>query len=157
MTRRKPLKFELLENGCLICISHKYSKHIKTGMEYLPYYDDLNRKNTLLHRYIYRKFYGEIPEGLVVRHKCDNSKCCNPLHLELGTREDNNHDRVQRNRSAKGEHHGRAKLTEQKVLEIYNNDKLSVTALARKYNVPHSHIYKIKRKMIWKHLFKEIA
>lgn len=31
--------------------------------------------------------------GLVVRHLCNNPKCCNPRHLTLGTRAQNNADR----------------------------------------------------------------
>ena len=34
----------------------------------------------------------EIPNGFIVRHKCDNRKCCNPEHLELGTYSDNSLD-----------------------------------------------------------------
>ena len=35
----------------------------------------------------------------VVRHKCDNPPCCNPLHLEAGTHADNTRDMMTRNNS----------------------------------------------------------
>ena len=53
-------------------------------------------ENILTHRLAYIVEYGEIPKGLLVRHKCDNRKCCNPNHLELGTIADNNRDRKER-------------------------------------------------------------
>lgn len=50
------------------------------------------------HRYIYWKLNGDIPEGLIVRHRCDNPPCCNPDHLEVGTYLDNSNDCTERNR-----------------------------------------------------------
>lgn len=43
---------------------------------------------------------GDIPEGMVVRHKCDNRACVALPHLELGTASDNQLDSVIRNRHA---------------------------------------------------------
>lgn len=50
-------------------------------------------------RYWYEQHFGSIPEGLVVRHKCDNPLCLNIDHLELGTVEDNVQDRNIRGRT----------------------------------------------------------
>ena len=48
-----------------------------------------NKKQGTAHRYSYQYFNGPIPDGLFVMHKCNNSVCCNPEHLELGTASDN--------------------------------------------------------------------
>ncbi len=154
MPVRKQIEYKINENGCHICISHK----ARTGgpVNYIPYWNPIFKKYTLLHRFVYEQKYGKIPKGKVVRHKCDNSLCINPEHLELGTRADNVQDRIIRNRSAIGEKHGRSKLTEQEVEEIFLNNKLSYTKLAERYNISRIQIYKIKNRITWKHITNKL-
>lgn len=53
------------------------------------------------HRVAYMLARGAIAPGLVVRHTCDSASCTNPLHLVLGTVEENNADRLARGRYSK--------------------------------------------------------
>ena len=41
------------------------------------------------HRVAYERRVGEIPEGLVIDHRCKNPACCNPEHLEPVTNRTN--------------------------------------------------------------------
>lgn len=57
------------------------------------------------HRVAYELANGPISDGLVVRHKCDNPKCVNPSHLEVGSQRENALDMV-----ARGRHNPRSLL-----------------------------------------------
>jgi hypothetical protein len=46
-----------------------------------------------VHRWSYRLFHGDIPDGLYVLHACDRTMCYNPNHLRVGTQSDNMNDR----------------------------------------------------------------
>ena len=50
----------------------------------------------------YESFVGPVPNDMLLRHKCDVRACCNPDHLEVGTKADNARDMVERGRSLKG-------------------------------------------------------
>jgi len=54
------------------------------------------RRTLKAHRVAWEIANGPIPDGMVVRHKCNNPPCVRPLHLELGTHADNNRDMAAR-------------------------------------------------------------
>ena len=57
-----------------------------------------DKKMRTAHRVSYEEHKGIIPQGLCVMHSCDNTLCCNPHHLSLGTHQDNTNDMISKNR-----------------------------------------------------------
>lgn len=120
----------------------------------------LGKKLVYHHRFVLAKTLGkELHEldGLDVRHKCDRPACVNPKHLELGTRQDNVNDMLERKRGnwARGEAASKAKLTAAQVQEIRASITTSCTVLAAKYGVSHTAILKVWNGEHWGHLPKE--
>lgn len=60
-------------------------------------------RDLVAHRVSWEFHHGQIPNDLCVLHKCDNPPCVNPDHLFLGTKADNNADKVAKDRQARGD------------------------------------------------------
>lgn len=105
------------------------------------------------HRMSYETYVGEIPDGLLIRHKCDERTCIQPAHLETGTLKDNVRDMVERGRSAKGEQHSQVKLTEAQVKKIrLLKGSMTNVAISKLFNVHRTCIDKINRGEHWRHI-----
>lgn len=103
----------------------------------------------LAHRVVYEKAHGPLPAGLVVRHRCDNPRCVNPEHLEVGTQADNMADCAKRGRQF-------SVLTAEQVVFIRNNYKprcpeFGGTALARRFGVSPATVSMALNRRNWKH------
>jgi hypothetical protein len=63
-------------------------------------YGTLKYRNeyTYAHRVAWELTYGEPLGDRRIRHRCDNPLCCNPLHMMLGSHQDNMDDMVARGR-----------------------------------------------------------
>ena len=138
------INFSIQENHCWICSLPVNSAGYPTTAA--------GGKISTVHRYIYESIHGTIPVDMVVRHKCDNKRCINPNHLEIGTLADNVRDRVERGRSAVGSRNGRAKLTEDQAKAIKGLDLISVSLLARVFDVDRKTIRQIRQGKTWKHV-----
>ena len=113
------------------------------------------KRNRRVHRLVYTVCFGQIPKGMRCCHSCDNPACCNPYHLFLGTPRDNTQDAVRKGRLAKGESHGRAKLTEESVRTIFKlreKRALSVAEMATMFNVRENAIYRVLHRETWSHV-----
>jgi hypothetical protein len=87
----------------------------------------------------------------VVLHSCDNTLCCNPRHLSVGTQADNMADMVSKRRGScgKGERHRSAKLAENDVRAIRASSDTN-TALAKRYGVKPHTISNVRRGVTWR-------
>jgi len=105
----------------------------------------------LVHRIAYALGYGSTPGQLLVCHKCDNPRCCNPAHLFLGTCADNMADMRAKGRGGVGEANSRAKLTASIVQAILDSDELQ-RILANRYGIAQTTVSQIRLGKIWKHI-----
>jgi hypothetical protein len=119
----------------------------------------IGKKSLCAHRVAYLLTRGEIPDGKIVCHTCDNRKCCNPAHLYAGTTADNARDRQERGRAstkrARGSKASKAKLTEADVIAIrqrYAAGGITQTMLAGEYGIDTSSISDIVRRESWRHV-----
>lgn len=106
---------------------------------------------TMAHRVAYALVHGSIPDGAVVRHRCDNPECCNPDHLLIGTNAQNTADALERGRLARGGRHGNSRLTPEQVEIIRRNpDGLKQVELARQFGVSAATISYIRSGRSWR-------
>jgi hypothetical protein len=89
-----------------------------------------------VHRFVYELVNGPIPEGLWVLHRCDNRICCNPVHLYLGTAQQNSLDMVSRGRANGSEKVRKLSLKlAQEIRQRYNAEGITQHELASEYGV----------------------
>ena len=148
--RKNPIKVVETEDNCWECTSHKPMSNGRYYQITVGSRTDGTKRPMMLHRFIYEYYVGEIEEGLILRHTCDNNMCINPDHLLTGTHQDNIDDMVKRGRNAKGERNGNAILKDEEVYqirELYNAKRYNQTEIGLIYGVSQKQVSNIVRKI----------
>ena len=112
----------------------------------------INRKNYSAHKLSWILANKKaIPKGQVVRHSCHTPLCVNPSHLTLGTQQHNVDDRVNDNRSARGDKNGRARITERdvKMVRILKGLGWTETQIAMMLDISRSGVANILHQRSW--------
>ena len=113
-----------------------------------------------VHRLAYSLWVGNIPEGMLVLHNCDNRPCFRPDHLRLGTQAENARDTADRGRSTRGELDGFHKLTEADVLDIrerLRDHSVRQVDLAMEHGITQTCVSAINTGKTWKWLTKGVS
>ena len=118
-----------------------------------------NKKQQPASRIAWILTFGQIADSTTeVCHTCDNPRCCNPAHLFLGTRQQNNDDKVAKGRHAFGERVGTATLTEGQAREIKDMKPVGRTppgyrsSIADRFSVSCETVTEIWAGRRWMHL-----
>ena len=137
---RRTIAWEVDDRGCHICTSHQRNK---AGYARTTRREEGKQFGLYIHRLMFEVTHGPIPEGLVVRHRCDNPPCINPEHLESGTHLDNARDYVERGRSRRGKACANTRFTDAQVTEMRTSAEPYVV-LAARYGTSASVISQIR-------------
>lgn len=99
-----------------------------------------------VHRLSYEIANGPIPDGLCVLHRCDVRSCIAPRHLFLGTKDDNNKDRVRKGRSADvhGERNPFVKYTDAQIAAV-RADTRKTSIVAAELGSSPDYVRKLRR------------
>lgn len=99
------------------------------------------------------RFMGAPPDA-VAAHACDRPACVQPNHVWPKSQQENMADMVRRNRQARGEASGSAKLTEVQVhaIRLAAANGFTRRALAKAYGVSGPTISMAVLRTTWKHI-----
>lgn len=114
-------------------------------------------KQWVAHRLSWIFYFGSIPDGLWVLHRCDVRACVNPKHLFLGNVLDNHHDMDSkgRRRFHVGEECYNTKLSIDTIREIrrlWATGNYRQRDLCKQFGISRKHIHKIVNGLIWKNV-----
>lgn len=103
------------------------------------------------HRLAYILEYGQIPEGLLVCHKCNNRSCVRPSHLYAGTAKQNFADAIKAGAIRFGERHHSSKIDWNQAATIRElaANGVSQRKIAKQFNIAQTSVGAIIRHETW--------
>lgn len=122
-------------------------------------FDRSKKRTEYIHRWVWKRANGPIPDGMCVCHHCDNTACYRYEHLFLGTKNDNTQDMIRKGRARRGQPFQRGhmysirKLTQETVDSIrseYTIGGVTQDTLGRKYGVDQTTVGRIVRGVTWR-------
>ena len=132
---------ELDENGCFNCTLRQ------SRGEYIAI--SVNGRYISVHRAAYAIYHSADPGDMMVCHRCDNPRCCNPKHLFLGTNSDNQVDSLRKGRNS------RSRFTDgevAEVFELYSTGKYRMDELGSLFGVSGGPVSNILGRRSYKHV-----
>ncbi len=144
---------EKKENGCWLWVGARNEK----GYGIVG----LRGITTKAHRISYQMFVREISREECALHHCDNPPCCNPEHLFIGDRNENNQDMIRKgryNRERKkrgyrlGENHQGNKFSDAVIRQVRRDRAkgMSYSKLAKKHSMNQAYCWNICRNLLRK-------
>lgn len=109
-----------------------------------------------IHREVWKRENGEIPQGLEICHKCDTPNCIEPKHLFAASHYHNIKDMDAKGRRSTplGADRPMAKLNDDSVRKIrarlYSGE--TCASIAREFDVSEGLIRHIKKRRSWRHV-----
>lgn len=115
--------------------------HDKSGYGTFHHQD----KTYKAHRVVYTLLVGEIPQGKLLLHSCDNPSCVNPQHLQPGSAQDNMEDMMKKGRHrSPQERRPIKKLSPEERRAILQDNHRSNKVLAKEFGVSIPTIRRVK-------------
>lgn len=110
----------------------------------------------VVHILVAEAFIGPIPKGMLVHHKDANKTNNHKDNLQIVTTQFNTQHACDAGliNHAKGDKHGRSKLKEAEVvsLKALVRQGITITNVAKAYNITPTHVHDIMKGRRWKHL-----
>lgn len=125
------------------CYLYEYENSDIINGEHCKFYNGKG-KYKFHYRDYWNKEKGNVPEGLLIRHMCDDPRCCNINHLELGTTQDNTNDNINRKRNLN------MLEVRQNASNILNDSETDYRKLSEKYDTPFNTVRDIKERRLLK-------